>query len=644
MPISLGATSTSPQLTLRIDTSGTAFGGSPTWTTYTEHLMARAGVQITWGRSDEQAEPAPRQFSFELSNASGVWTPGKAGTPAGWDVGARVRFTVTVDGVNYERADGYVDSIEPTWVGGVHTWNVVRVSCTDISARLALGQPLRSMVVQEMLADNPTCLYPLDEADGSTSAGDISVNRAAAAQRRDGKYGSGTVSFATDMGLADPTTGVQFGSTSPGDFDTPVSTLALVGGMSTANFVPANGAHTVSMWVVMPTVAPAVQYTLSLQTSEDGSAIELGVLSSGVINFYLVSPGTAGNGPNGTTSLCDGKLHHLVGTLAADQKTAKLYIDGVLISTYVSATTFSFADLRFHGLGGRSTSVDQGFAFPGTMANYAVYPSALSAARILVHYQAGKGALLEQSGARYARLAAYAGLTTTGLPTGTAQMGAQNTAGAGVTDALAKVARTEGTVSYVTGAGDLTFQDRTIRYNATAGLTLTAGQTSGTDPIKIRRDRQGLANEMTVSRDGGASQRYVDATSQAAIGRFDGGSLEVAPSTDADALNNAAWRVHTHKGFATRIPGVTVNLLGAEDSVRTAVLGAGISTLLTLTGLPSQAPASSVSLFIEGGSERIAYEDWEIDFFTSPNLPATLRADGTASALTALDAGLVIPF
>lgn len=178
MPISLGSVF-GPDATLRIDASGTAFGDAPTFIDYTQYLMAKAGARITWGRQDELSEPPPATCTFELKNDTGAWTPGNALAPAGWDVGARVRVSVEHEAVSYDRFDGYVDSIEPTWVGGVHTWNVVKVSCTDITARLARSQPLKSLVVQEMLADDPAYLYPLSEPTGS-AAGDVTANGNAA--------------------------------------------------------------------------------------------------------------------------------------------------------------------------------------------------------------------------------------------------------------------------------------------------------------------------------------------------------------------------------------------------------------------------------------------------------------------------------
>jgi hypothetical protein len=640
----------SPTTVVRIDVSGTAFRGSPTWTDYTSSVMNDPGVTTTWGRQDEQGDPPPRTCTFLLKNDTGAFTPGSGTAPAGWKRGARVNVRVTVAATTYDRFDGYVDSIEATWPGGVQSWSVVKVTCTDITARLAAGVKLLSMVEQEMLADAPTYLYPLDESSSSVSAGDISGNSNRAAYRSDGKYGAGSVAFASDMGLADPTTGVAFSST-----DTPGLQPGKLSVLSISNndggpVAPSAGAFTCECWVVLPDTRPdAASFSTEFILKHSGGPFSDGRTHGvwltwsydGTIHFSTID---GVNNAAGVSSPLAAGLHHIVGTVAADLKTVKLYIDGALVDTGVGPAAVDLTGLTRNHIGGNlsTTSTQIGGQFQGTIGLVALYPTVLSAARILTHYQAGVGTLTELSGARYARLAGYGAVPTSGLPTGQATMGHQNTRGVNLTDALQKVARTEGTVSYATGAGALTFQARDTRYDP-ATLVLTAADVDG--DVTFRFDGQGFANGYTVSRDGGASQRVDDATSQAALGQIDGQPIDVAPSGDFDALQNAAWQLGLSNRSAARTPSVTVNLLKATSALAGQVLTADVSTLVTVSGLPAQAPASSVSLFIEGGSEVIALNNWSVQFFTSPSLPfTTLRADGSASSRTKLDTGLKIPF
>lgn len=267
--------------------------------------------------------------------------------------------------------------------------------------------------------------------------------------------------------------------------------------------------------------------------------------------------------------------------------------------------------------------------------------------------------MTEASDDRFARLLAYAGLTSTGLPTGVATMAGQRTAGKTLVQALRQVADTEGTVCFVKPDGQFTFHARNHRYWPTSSFTLNA---SNIDPsVEVRKDTQGLVNDQTATRDGGAEQRAFDQDSIDAYGTADGGSLDVAPSTDYDALQNAAWRVGTGKTPLPRVTSVKVNLLAQTDTALVqSLLSATIGTAFTLTGMPSQTPGgTTMTLFVEGWHEVVGLNEWSIEFYTSPlarsgvsftsgtstpTLPNTLRASATADERTKLDAGLKIPF
>lgn len=644
----------SPVLVFRADVSGTAFGAAPTWTTYSSSVMAGPGYEatVTFGGQDETGI-TPSSCSFFLENADGRWTPGSAAAISGWNLGIRVNLRLTVGATTYDRFDGYIDSIEPTWPGGVQSWSVVKVSATDLTAKLGLRLPLRPMVEHEMLADSPTYLYPLSEPAPSRSAADIVSTSNPVAVRKDSKYGAATCDFGSTLeGMIDGDLGVSFGSSYTG-VSAAASPLAICYDSTAGPFIPTSGAHTVECWFVAPTSAPASSNygDILVQSSGNsgGAYAILQVTSGGYLQYALSSSnGTDTATPSsfsGSQQVIDGKLHHAAATLASDMKTAKLYLDGVLMATYVAANAMDFSGMRFNTIGAillSSAGTASGWQFPGIVGKVALYPSALSAARILAHYQAGVGTYSEASGARYSRIAGYGNVTTSGLPTGVATMGGQALAGRSLVEALAEVASTEGSVSYATPAGALTFAARNARYNAASVLSIA---TSDIRPPVPRVDRQGVMNQITAQRPGGASQLYANATAQTADGIADGGSFTVAPSTDYDALQNAAWKVETHLDPQTRITSVDVDLLKANDTLAGNCLALDIGDLITVTGLPAQAPASSMSLFVEGWTDTIGLNQWRTEFFTSPNLPyVTLRADAAASTYTKLDNGLKIPF
>jgi hypothetical protein len=69
----------------------------------------------------------------------------------------------------------------------------------------------------------------------------------------------------------------------------------------------------------------------------------------------------------------------------------------------------------------------------------------------------------------------------------------------------------------------------------------------------------------------------------------------------------------------TRISQVSVDIGDLKSSQRDLVLAADIGTLFTVAGLPSQAPASSMALFVEGYTESVSVNGGHvITFNTTP--------------------------
>lgn len=631
MPISLPAASATPEITLRVDDSGTPFGDTPTWSDYSSALETAGDgqpISITRGRQDGQGEPQPATCTFVLDNTSGAYTPGNAAAAAGWDVGARVNVRLAVGGTTYDRFDGYVDSVEPSYPG--MDWSQVTVVASDVTARLAIGQPLKSMVEQEILLDNPIALWPMDEPSDSHAAGDR-MGTASTLIAADSKYGGGTMEFGAD-GVTPETTSARFAHAGAVN-DNQLTVLR-----GNAADVPTAPPYTVEFWFVIDTMndngsaLPIYENLLMAIGNGTDELLRFGVGDSH--NFFpgklMLTPADGTGGGGQSTSRVDDLAWHVVGyTVAADGVTCKTYVDGVLEDTNVASVAQTMAPTWFH-VGGRMFGLPYSGPpfdpFDGRMAFLAFYDTELSAARLLSHYQAGSMTFTESTDARYERLASYAGVTTGSLPSGVAVVGHQDTMGKNITEALQQVARSEGSVSYATGSGELMFQGREARYNATTGLALTSADVNV--DLTTRRDKQGMANEFTVTRAGGATQRVVDQAAQLADGRYDGGSLDVVVSTDADARHIAEWEVATRKTPRSRMPSLTVDLLTLADAVLVEeILAADLSTLITVTDLPDQAPDTDMSVFLEGWTETIGVTQWSLTAFTSPDLPQVQTVD-----------------
>ncbi|MGZ6836782.1 MAG: LamG-like jellyroll fold domain-containing protein [Blastococcus sp.] len=600
-----------PQITLRGDLTGTAFGSTPTYTDYTAYLEIGtdgAPVEITSGRQDNRQDVPPAQASFLLNNTDGRFTVGASVI----ELGHVFNVQLTANAVTTDRFTGMVTSVEPTWPGGVQSWSVVRVSCVDVTAKLSTSVPLRSMVETEMLADAPVLMYPLsDSGPYASNVGSASAPGLAAVSA---PSGAGTVSFGSTTCLFAGPNGVAFDGSATG------MSTAGAGSVLAADYgtVPGtSGSFTVEFWWQSTTPPSSTYYAVWMDTTGTsgtvgtyGTSIQINATS---VLVQVLHP-TANKSVTVTANVNDGQSHHIAAAIGSAGIT--LYIDGTQRGTVSPASPDPY---RYLNLGGRRTlgAGDITGAAKGTIALFAITPSTLSAARILTHYQLGAGTFTESSNARFARIAGYGKITTGGLPTGVATMGVQDTAGRTALDVLLEVARTEGTVAYVTGTGALTFQRRDARYNATTAATFTGYDVAADLPI--RKDGQDFFNELTATRVGGTSQNYKNTASQAGKdGRVDGGTFQVAPSSDDDAYQNAAWQVQTHStGNRVRYPSLKLDLLSQTATFQQTALGLGISSLVALTQMPSQAPTLS-GLFVEGRHEVIGANEWSVEFFTSP--------------------------
>jgi large repetitive protein len=210
----------------------------------------------------------------------------------------------------------------------------------------------------EVLADGPRAYWRLGETTGTTAADQTGSNP--------GSYG-GSFSLGQPGALsADPNSSVSFNGTS-GFMTAPDSTsLDLT-----------NGA-TVEFWIKRSQSAP---YQVVVGKPGDGQSKNENYavwLNSDVPVAYF------GNGSNyasvfGTTPL-DTDWHYFVATY--DNSTARIYVDGVLDASSTSTVHLTGNSLPFNAARGQGGQ----YFFGGQLDEIALYPTALSAARIQTHF------------------------------------------------------------------------------------------------------------------------------------------------------------------------------------------------------------------------------------------------------------------
>jgi hypothetical protein len=165
---------------------------------------------------------------------------------------------------------------------------------------------------------------------------------------------------------------------------------------------------------------------------------------------------------------------------------------------------------------------------------------------------------------------------------------------------------------FVDGFGIVTYYDRSTWYNQTGqGLReLDAGQYTAVAPVL---DDTLLANDVTVTRPNGAGGYAHNEASKATYGVYDA-SLQVPAFSPQAAQNIADHLVNVYSEPAVRVPQVTVDVLTQWSAVGQKILDADVAYNLYLKNLPSQAPATNLDLFVEGLTETISVDSWQITF------------------------------
>jgi hypothetical protein len=584
------------------DSGYTTPAASRTWTDVTDYVELAQGLDISFGRQDERSTADANTLNLTLDNSDGRFTAGRVASPyyPNVKIGRPIRVKATPPGGStVTRFVGYIDEWPVEWDGS-DAYAYATISASSRLSRLGLNRPLSNIVSEEVLSDGPVGYWTLGDPSGSTSAqnssGDAQVGPLV-------MTGSGTA--------------VVFGNaTGPG-----------TDGLTAAQF--ANGRYL--QGAVSVPVADEWTIEAFINTEEGGhrvlalgsnpGAADLMVTTGGVPTWYTYV--------TGTTAVNDGATHHIAVVNGGAGVGLTLYVDGVAEDdTAASPTLPASAALS---VGGPSGPPELPFvAFTGTIAHVAFTPTALTAARIADHADAGlTGWAGVLPGDRIERYARYAGIPDPSpevlADAGTTPIAHIDTTGMTAVEAMRKVETAEGGVLFDSPGGVLVFRGRDYRYTATPEFTLNAALQEVEIGYAPKLDRSALVNDATATIPGGSSFRAVNTVS---VDDDDYGvhaqTVEIATTDDVEAEGAAWWLVNTYGEPAPRVPALTVDLLTFSVARQATILNlpAGVGSLLAVVNLPTQASVSSVSYFIEGWTERIGPESYFITFNLSPSSPA----------------------
>lgn len=567
--------------------------GDRTWTDVSSFVELKDGVSITYGRADEFGVTDANALSLTLDNSDGRFTADRVASPyyPNVKIGRPIRVTSTpVGGSPSVRFVGYVDEWPVAW-DGTDNYARAQISARSRLARLGFDSLLPSTVTATFLAGAPYAYWMLNEPSGSTVAVD-SMGGAPLTMA-----GTGA---AVDFGGSD---GPLNGGTSATFTASAMYLTAPITGVTDA------GAGVLIEGFVSTTSTDAAT---SFTVGSDSQLGELTLdLTTGVPRATFDADAPYGDGTpglvTGPATINDGAVHHVAVSVVwngTTTKTLSLYVDGVLAGTdTVGATAAStFPVVR---VGGGVTFSASHIALNADVATIADRAAA------------GLTGLAELAGDRIERYATYANIDPTEVNADPGNLvGDIDTTGSTAIDAMRKVEATETGVLFDARDNTLTFHDRAHRYNTATEFTLNVANHEVESDITPKLDRSTLTNDITATAADGTTAHAYNQNSIDDYG-YARQTLEIAATND-DAYQAAAWRVGLYSEPRPRIPALGINLLPLSQTRQDDLFELDISSRITLSNQPTQAPATTSEYFLEGYTETISHETYSFVLNVSP--------------------------
>lgn len=346
----------------------------------------------------------------------------------------------------------------------------------------------------------------------------------------------------------------------------------------------------------------------------------------GIDAFLGVTPaGTLTAGPTSVDVVNDGTTHH--GVITSDGSTNRLYLDGVLVDTSISAA-FSAPDYARIGsppviLPGSRTR------FEGVIDEVAIYDYDLSADQVAAHYAAGANVWAgDTTGERIDRALTLAGWPTDDrdLDTGKSTMGAYTGGDNNILAIAQEAETTEGGALWQAPDGRVTFRDRHAHiqdWNATVSQAAFTDDGTATDPqhyttLDLSYDDALIVNEVEVAwSDGTETSR-----DQASIDDYtrQATRIDTALRTAPEARDRGDWLLARYAQPSVR-PERVVLRPAADDRLWRHCLARRIGDRVTVRRLPQNTgDPIEFDATIESVAHRIAdgINTWETEFGLSP--------------------------
>ena len=618
---------------IEVDVTNDPRSGVTTWTDITSYVQG--AVTIVRGRQDELSDQLnPATCTLTLRNLDGRFTPDLGTGPygTGWRKGIQIRVSVELDSITYRRFRGYVDEIDgPTWPGGATQWSQVTLTCSDELAQWSKGRKFRDVLTETILADNPDAYYPLTNREKIDESGND--------QKRltvESRNGGGSVDLRN--GLNDRERQII------SDIAAGVTRELNAGAEAARNWRGGSvrfrqGAQLGHNYLARQlTVSASTKWALGAwvkadkDTDGDGGWVVflkngtryLGIGYNGV-GAARASVYDATNVANVTgPRLTNGDWHHVF--VHYDRAgNIELFVNGRSKGT-VASYNFdnSAADhTLWIGSGQYAGSGNYSGLARGNVAHVTVYSGSNAddaKTNIADHFEAGwngfVGARTGEMLERVVNWMQYPGGDD--IARGVSIVGDGFAEDSTALEYAQLLIDSEAGSLYTQGDGTLVFHDRAYRYdNTSAVLTIDAYHDVAT---QFRTDDQYLVNKARYITRGGARGVSTAAASISDYGPYVR-DVETLLLTEDEAEGLAKFATFRWKTPNSRLVAFPVDVLTRSTSTGVAALTVEIDDRITMTNLPDQAPAATVTGYVEGWTEVLGTPEvatWTITFNTSP--------------------------
>lgn len=639
---------------------------SRVWVDVSQWIEGDESIPISYGRSDERSAVDPGRISFTLDNRDGRFTPDRESSPHHPYVtkSRPVRLMLRYDdGAWSQRGLWYTDEWSLEWPDGSDGACVVNVAASSRRARLGQTAPLPSAVREAILATSPQAYWPMTEDADVTDASQRQAFRDVTnpASTRD-KQALGT--FSRDLAWGPV---VHDGTQGPPDEESLVFFPGerSLGQLPTlSRYIGAAGAFkvgpaefTLEFLAYLPVRYDRNVYALPVQlSSSDGSEIVELVVATDIASdaqgiypqmTYRLEDNTltfgdlaSGNDQTTFARATDAEMHHFAITLTGG-KTAQVWVDGQpgLSNTLTDGRSYPrpFTSII---LGGAVVNSDL------WIGHVAIHDRALTASELVLRADATTTSDETLDG-RVKRVAGYVGVPADEVVVETSVaplLGLQSQAGRSAVEVIDEIAASSGGVAYDDRLGNLALQARNHRYNAPPSFSLNSeGQEVQAD-LNFQLDDRYLVNSVEASQVGSSDLPLLveDAASIAAFGVYSQ-SLSVVTSSTNEVQSAASNAIYRSASPRARVTQVSVDVTAIPAAQRAKVLAADIGTRIELTALPGQAPASTLTLFVEGYEESLSATTHVITFNTTPgDLDAAWVLD--SPSLSVLDTSTLVAY